>query len=334
MIRTAALACSLLMICAPLTAQAGEREDREAISNEAAQAVFDHDFGKLERLNAAYTRPPQRTASGAFKIQLFYDGIASGLEQPEDVKDTGAYYQSWLDMTKAWIAQHPGSAFAYIMHAKALEAYAHHFRGDGLANTVPAEAWAPFRKYTEQAAEFLLRNAAAANGDPGWYDGLLDAGRSLGWPNDALRRVADEGIGKHPGHLWLYLNLSDNYYPKWNGSTRKLDEFINDVARRDPAGDGAELYARLYSGASQGQYRHRLYVESHVDWRKMKTGLEVWYARFPTTWNKNIFAYHACIAQDAPTAARLLKELGDNVDVSLWAPNGRAVVEGCRKWLE
>ena len=58
-------------------AHATEAAERTAIRTEAAKAYRIGDIESLERQHAAYSAfLTQRTSSGAFKMTLFFDGIA------------------------------------------------------------------------------------------------------------------------------------------------------------------------------------------------------------------------------------------------------------------
>jgi hypothetical protein len=323
---------SLMLIANAAPAQAGEREERAAIVEQAVQAMRQHDFASLERQYRSYTQPMQRTTSGAFKVQLFDDGVAQAMHGAQ--ADGEDYRAGWVKLTSDWVAANAGAPLAYLLHGEALLLHGLYFRGAGNANEVAPPALELFRKHAMEAAELLAANVGVAGEDTGWNVLMLRIGRWLGWPRDVMIRVFDDGIVKNGGDFRLYYGLERYFLPKWQGSTEALDEYINAVARRDPQGQGAELYARLYSVAAQDQFGHALYSTSRVDWARMKQGLQDWTGRFPTVWNKNIFAYHACIAGDKPTVARLLKELGSQVDVDLWEPNGRVTYESCRRWME
>jgi hypothetical protein len=330
--RLCTVIASLMLMTNAAAAHAGEREERAAIVEQAAQAMRQRDFASLERQYRSYTQPMQRTASGAFKVQLFDDGVARVLRGGHD--DGEDYRKAWVEVTRGWVAANARSPLAYLLHGNALMMHGLYFRGSGYVNSVAPPAMELFRKHAMEAAELLAANAGVAGEDTGWNVLLLSIGRWLGWPRDVMARVFDDGLVKNAGDFRLYYGMENYFLPKWEGSPEALDEYVNAIARRDPEKQGMELYARLYSGAAQDQFGHMLYSTSRVEWSKMKQGLQDWTSRFPTAWNKNIFAYHACIAGDKPTMAGLLKELGNQVDYELWEPNGRVTYESCRKWLE
>jgi hypothetical protein len=323
---------SLMLMTNAAPAHAGEREERAAIVEQAAQAMQNRDFASLERQYRSYTQPMQRTASGASKVQLFDDGVARAMRGGDD--DGEDKREAWVDVTRGWVAAHAKSPLAYLLQGQALMMHGLYFRGSGYVNSVAPQAMQLFHKHAMEAAELLAANVDVASEDTGWNVLLLSIGRWLAWPRDVMFRVFDDGLVKNPADFRLYYGMENYFLPKWEGSPEALDEYINAIARRDPQGQGMELYARLYSGAADGQFGHALYSRSRVDWARMQQGLQDWTTRYPTPWNRNIYAYHACIAGDKPTTARLLKELGSQVDFALWEPNGRATYESCRKWLE
>jgi hypothetical protein len=313
-------------------AHAGEREERAVIVEQAAQATRQRDFASLERLYRSYTQPMQRTASGTFKVQLFDDGVAQAMRGGKD--DGEDERRAWVRLTGDWLAANAKAPLAYLLHGHALMMHALYFRGAGDASAVVPQAMELFRKHAMEAAELLAANVGVAGEDTGWNVLMLGLGRWLGWPRDVMIRVFDDGLVKNAGDFRLYYVMENYFLPKSEGAAEALDEYINAVARRDPQGQGTELYARLYSRAAEDQFGHALYSASRVDWARMKQGLQDWTAHYPTAWNKNIFAYHACIAGDKLALASLLKELGSQVDVELWEPNGRVTYESCRRWME
>lgn len=330
--RLCTVIASLMLMTNAASAHAGEREERAAIVEQAAQAMRQRDFASLERQYRSYTQPMQRTASGAFKAQLFDDGVGQVLHGGND--DGEDYRKAWVEVTRGWVASNAKSPLAYLLHGNALMMHGLYFRGTGYVNSVAPPAMELFRKHAMEAAELLAANVGVAGEDTGWNVLMLSIGRWLGWPRDVMLRVFNDGVIKNPGDYRLYVGMENYLLPKWAGSPQALDEYINTIAMRDPQQQGMELYARLYSSAAQDQFGHALYAASRVDWSKMKQGLQDWTTRFPTPWNKNIFAYHACIAGDKQAMAGLLKQLGKQVDYELWEPNGRVTYESCRTWLE
>lgn len=237
-----------------------------------------------------------------------------------------------IDRTLAWVAANRDSPLAYVLHVGALHMYAGYFRGDGFANTVPPQAWKIYNEYVQRAGKYLLDNKSIGRQSSSWYDSLIGTSTVAGWSEDVARRIFEEAIGKYPADFRLYRDFLEYLTPKWHGSAKAVDEFINYAVTKAPPEYGLELYARLYSQVGETDFKRRLYSDSFVDWSKMKKGLNLWYKRFPTPWNKNILAFHACMAIDKEFAKQLLAEIGTNPILDIWEPNPQATFDTCARW--
>ena len=309
-------------------AHADEPEERSAIRDAVTQAWQAGDYETLERLHTQYSHfLDQRTASGASKMGLFIDGLTEGSDASE------AILQRDIARTKRWAELHPDSPLGYVLHAQALMSFGWAARGSGFASTVSSRGWAVCHEYHQRAGKYLRDHEAIASQTTSWHATMINIGRSEGWAPDLVKRIFEDGIARSPGDYRLYLYMETTLLPKWYGNVSQLDAFIRDVSARAPAAYGMELYARLYSGAGEEQFQRNLYSASLVDWALMKVGLRAWVTHFPTAWNKNIFAYHACMAGDKPTAKALLDEIAGSPVWDVWGPNPAVNVETCVRWV-
>jgi len=325
---------ALILFVLQLTASAGEMADelveRRATTDKAADALLDGNFPELERQVKLYMIADRRSSSGAFKIEQFDDGISEAMTFSG--QDADVNYSEMISMTKAWVAEHPASPLAHVLHARALLAYAYHFRGGGYANTVPPLAWASFEKYSKEAAEVLVKSQGVASAYTGWHATMINAARSLGWPRDVVMKVVSDGLARNPDDFRLYHYTLVYLLPKWRGSDSEVGAFIDSAARSTFERHGLEIYARLYSAAAQDQYKHRLFADSPVSWPKMKQGLEDWTSRFPTIWNLNIYAYFACLAKDKAATKVLLEKIGSARILDIWEPNSQVMLSTCQQF--
>lgn len=317
-----------LLVCVTTNAHSGELEERAVVRATASHAYRNGDFGSLQRQHAKYSDFfGQRTSSGAFKMTLFFDGIANVRANMEE-----SQLKEDIDRTLNWVNSNRNTPLAHILHASALQAYGGYFRGRGFSNTVPPQAWKIWDEYTKKAAKYLLDNKLNASQSSTWYAEMLNIARTADWSEDVMRDLFDEGIKKNPADFSLYLGAAEYLLPRWHGNARSIDAFIRYSVSRAPAEYGIELYARLYAGVGQAEFMRRLYSDSLVDWSMMKEGLKLWYERFPTAWNKNILAYHACIAGDKAFAKQLLTEIGDRPEWTIWEPQPQATFVTCTRW--
>lgn len=326
------LAAAILLfgLAAAAHAQDAELVERRAVIDKASAAFIEGNFHELERQVQSYMTVDRRTSSGAFKIEQFDDGITEAM----DFQGPGseAKYQDLIFKTEAWAAKFPDAPLAHVLRARALLSYAYYFRGNKYADKVPPEAWAPFEKYSQQAARVLLESQAVASAYTGWHATVINTARSLGWPRELVLKVVSDGIRRNPDDFRLYHHTLVYFLPRWHGSDQELAEFVEQAERATFDRHGLEIYARLYSAAEQYQYKRRLYADSGVSWTKMKQGLEDWNARFPTPWNLNIYAYHACIANDKATTKKLLEKIGPSPLPGIWKHNAQIEFSTCQQF--
>lgn len=309
-------------------AGAGELEERQAVRALAEQAYEEGDFDSLERQHAAYSDfLRERTSSGAFKMTLFFDGIADARRTADEVQ-----LVAYIARTSEWVRQHRRSPIAHVLHADALMAYGGHFRGDGYIDTVPAPALKIWKDYNQRAGKFLLESESEVGSSSIWKAWMLNLARVNGWPKAVLMKLYDDGARQDPGNFMMYRNVLEYLLPKWYGSEREVDEFIRMASFESESPYGLELYARLYSAAEETQFHRQMYSNSPVDWSLMKRGLALWVQRFPTAWNRNIAAYHACIAGDHEETRKWLAGIGDTPEWEIWQPNAEATFRVCTRW--
>ncbi len=316
-----------LALSAPL-AHAGELEERAAIREPIKRAYQSGDYATIERLHTQYSDfAHERTSSGASRMGLLIDGLV------EPPGATAEVFQRDIARTKRWAELNPDSAFGWVLYANAVKAYGSFVRGGGYANTVTDAALAVLHETNQRAAKILNDHREMASRTTSWHAIMIVIGRNEGWPVDDIRRVFDEGVARAPLDFRLYRYMQDALLPKWLGSIAELDAFVRDVSAKAPPAFGMELYARLYSSIEEEQFPRTLYRDSLVNWATMKAGLNAWTAHFPTPWNRNIFAYHACLAADRPATVALFKEIGNQAEPEIWSsPDGRDMLGDCARW--
>ena len=98
------MVCSILLLFlgSKAAAQSDELAERSAVRSQAKAAYAAGDFESLERQHATYSDfLRQRTSSGAFKMSLFFDGVAEavrGLDATQRLQD--------IERTQGWVNEH------------------------------------------------------------------------------------------------------------------------------------------------------------------------------------------------------------------------------------
>jgi hypothetical protein len=301
-----------------------------AINDAAADAFWWGDFDALQRMHTEYLKSGQFDADGRSKLGPFLDGLDRVFDGNKGMPD--AYFVELEALTLSWTKRYPESSLAHALHAKALMAHAWSYRGNGLANTVPPQAWADFNAYVERAAKHLAANAAVVLMTSTGHQTSVVVGRSAGWGHERLWAITRAGLDMNSEDETLYRSMLLSLMPKWGGNALVVDRFVREAVERTRAQRGLEMYARLYSAAAEQQFSQQLFKESGAQWTTMKQGFEDLLTRFPTASNVNRYAYFACMAEDKATALDLLARIGTKPEIDRWGSNGRRTYETCRRW--
>jgi hypothetical protein len=321
-----------LLLCLGLGDAAAEATTAKEINDASARALWWADFDELTRQHALHGQPGRRTATGDPELSIYRRGLARVLKGKR--KASEAFFVEMESLTRQWAIEHPRSPLAHALHAEAILTRAWFHRGGGYSNTVSPLAWEEFQKHVRRAAEYLGVSADVVFSDSSGHLVALNVGRASGWGEAQLRAVAEAGLKKRPDDDDLYAAVLTGLLPKWGGSARTVDQYIEHVVAQTKAERGMAMYARLYELASQEQFKQALFEESGVRWPQMKQGFEDLLARYPDPANLNRYAYFACMAQDRPKATDLLAEIGDKVDADRWGETGLRSYEGCKRWIE
>jgi len=298
---------------------------------QATDAFWVGDFAEMERLLAVAKQAGGSLDARYHRVRSVRNGFEAVFEGYEDSNDL--YFAEVEALTLQWAQQNPRSALAHALHANSLIARGWAYRGGGVAKDVPPEAWADFKKYIQQAAQYLTVHADVALTEPLSFDYLLNIGKASSWKPDRSWTVAKEGLKLDPNFLSLYYRVLTATLPKWQGDTRAVDRFINDAVAHSKAARGTEMYARLYEAAADEHYGHALFEDSYADWPKMKRGYQDWLKREPTARTHNAFAYFACLAKDKTTFTEQLDAMnGAKPDLSTWGSNPSRTYETCKRW--
>lgn len=293
----------------------GELEERQAITKQTIALFYNENYKVLEQQAQEYRMKKSRTASGLWKLTLFYFGINDAANI--DIKNE-KFWSSLKSKTEKWVKEYPKSPTPYISHGIVMMRYAWKFRGRGWAHTVPMEAWQPFREHLNNARAFLEKHKEIASTDPHWYEVMTTITIGLDINRTEFEKIVDEGLRKEPLYYQLYFNAVDYFAPKWYGNEKDIEEFANSAVTRTKEQEGLGMYARIYWAASQTQYGERLFVDSNVVWEKMKRGIDDVLKRYPDQWNINNFALFACLAKDRQKARELFSLIKEPPILQVW----------------
>lgn len=325
--RLAATVAIFFALMLPVSTQAGELEDRNAIEAEVIAAFLSRDYARLEGLSTRYASTSERTASGLWKLSLF-QGAFNDLQYC-DYRDEDRW-KSFEELALGWTTAYPRSPGAHIVVAEVYFAHGRAYRGSDWAHNVPPENWKPYREYLVKARNYLLGEAAFAAADPRHHDLMLTITSELQVPEAEFQALAEKAMTANPGYYQIYFTIMNHYLPKWGGDVRAVEDFARAAAKFTRTSEGDGMYARIYWAASQYQFGAALFTHSEANWSDMKRGIIDVLARYDDDWNVNHFAKFACLAGDRQMTAELMARIDSKPLAAAWEDVPFAE---CERWV-
>jgi hypothetical protein len=225
---------SLVGLClAALCGQAGELEERNAISAEFAEAFERSDFAVIESRYARAVTTQKRLGSGQFVANqmvryMFALRQAKPAQGPSPAKPERGDDRYWNDVeekTRAWAAQFPKSVLPALALSRAHEQHAWAHRRSGYASTVTPDGWKQFAANINLAHQALLKRADIGRADPNWWYQMLMLGWVQSWPEESYWQVANAAMNAFPQNPDVYSAISRKLLPQWGGSWAAVAAF-------------------------------------------------------------------------------------------------------------
>ncbi len=292
-----------------------ELATRKEIESNVKSLFMSEQFHELDFIAEQYRTEEERTSSGLWKLTIFYYGF--NRFATENIKNE-EYWEAINKIADKWIKESPNSPSALIAKGIILKQYAWKFRGVSFSNEVPIDAWKPFKENLRIAYKHMLDNKRIASNDPHWYELTARILTGLNVDGDTFEKLINQGIDKYPNYYQLYFASMDYYSPKWHGNDLKIEKFANSSAKRTQSTEGMGMYARIYWYAYKSQYGARLFIDSELDWEKMRKGFFDVIETYPDSWNIQNFAFFSCLAKDKETTWMLLNKMNGPVINRAW----------------
>lgn len=278
------------------------------------------DFQKIERMYEEFMRDGIRATDGTWMVEPVAKFSADlGLSDTPITRGVLA----------RWAQKFPQSKLLPLVDAAKLQGQAWAARGNDFASAVPGEGMQIFRERLLLAAKALQAAEPQGKESPIWYWVALTVAGSSGQPRPAFDALFKEGVTRFPYYQPLYRARMNFLLPQWGGSFDEVDRFIAQAVERTSQKEGDAFYAWLYMDVSI-KLDGDLFKDTRATWPKMKKGFEDMVARYPDTWNRNLFATFACRVRDKETTARLLTELGAEAKLGMYSPG--VTTESCRRF--
>lgn len=316
-----------LIACALASVMAIAQEDIPQDTNDgpigaanagwAVQVAFNRgEYAKADALITQYCNSKERLNDGRWQLT----GVAPSLEKYFEA------YAEWKIMFRKvdeWRTEFPASSAVNVVESMLWRTWAWSARGKGFASTVAPEGWQLFRERLQKAADVLARSREKSGSCAWFYEEWLKVLLGLGSGPEVGAAVFEAGLDKFPDYHPIYNQRLWVLMPRWGGSYEEIDQFIDDVTRRNLGKEGEALYTRLYMWVDSWEgIQFELFRDSLAKWSRMKNGFDLLLERYPqSTWIPNSFAAYACRAGDKETYIRIRQRLTRPYYVPAWPEN-------------
>jgi membrane associated rhomboid family serine protease len=318
-------------IYGPVAANSDDKSDgpavRGALGCRAQQLFMDGDYERLESLMNQYMGNLGDLPDGSSS----YEGLVGGLT---DLFGFGGLDpQIAFGHTADWRRRIKGSVMSDLVEAMFFSEWAYAARGTGYANSVSSQNMALYAHRTEMAAAGLAEVADRAANNPLWYSLSLEVGLDQAKDKTELREIFDQGFAKVPDYRPLYRRMLRVLMPRWGGSYREVDDFINSVYDKTAAQRSYERYAELYSSYAWAEGDELdLFRDTSAIWSSMSMGYVGLVKRHPASDSiLNSFANFACRAGDTAEYNRLRSAVGKRFSSVAWT--AKYSLDACDKQL-
>ena len=324
MIRNGLLAFTLVLV--HIVSPASETSERTAIMSDVKSAFKRDDFAWIEQRYAEMNRNTERLPSGVLKSARLLYGLTAAVALPsvpsgpeDQVRE--AKKAHWLAMEEKaarWQLSYPKSSLAAFARSEALTKHAFVFRGNTYSRDVDPAMWEPFNDYIDRAFNALASPENHIVRDQAWYCAMIKVAQFQDINLTRYAELVDEASNKYPSYYEIYFYAANKLAPRWGGSPEAFEWLANLAVSKTRKTEGMALYARLYWSIAQGEFNEDLFTRTLTDWKKMKSGFDDIVKQYPSEWNLNNYAWFACMARDQPTLERVFKQIGTNIDTTLW----------------
>ena len=269
----------------------------------------------------------ERFAGGSWKIYNFYAGVSlPGRKTPADE----SVWNTYLAITKDWVAAKPESATARIALADAHLALAWKARGSGYAHAVSDQSWDTFHSEAALAREALVEAAKRKERCPYWYVLMQTVALADGWDPQDARELFDRAVAFEPDFYYFYQNYATYLEPRWFGEEGEGEAFAEESSLHVGGDQGEIIYFETASAVvcPCDQEPDRL---SKMSWPRIQLGYEAIERLYGSSiLKRNRFAYMAYVAKDRSAARRVFGEIGESWDNGVWS--SRNEFEEARAW--
>lgn len=261
---------------------------------------------------------------GLPKLRTFALAFYLDPNQPE------ADFTTAIKLAEEWRRVRPKSVHARITLAGRWSDYAWKARGDGFAGEVDPRAWPVFQKRLDTAWGIINEPLPPGMKDsPERHCLRLGIATSRSMDRKEFEAIFNEAVRLYPDYINIYFKKVNYLTPKWHGKPGDWQRFLADVARKNPKGVGATIYARTVDYMED---EVKDFKTDSLSWETTKSGFKQIMQHYPQSpYNLNTFAVFACMAKDHETLPELLNAIDSkNYYNDVWRLSGYNI-NNCRK---
>ena len=227
-----------------------------------------------------------------------------------------------------WRAAKPKSIAPLIIEAEALKCEGWEARGSGFSNTVTQTGWQKFGEKLEQALKVIEEAEQLDEKDTELYRTQIGIFMGIGRPMEEIEAARKKAAEIDPDCYAVYEQEAVARLPRWGGGApgeiaKWAGELCDNLKRH-----GDEVYARIAMQLTR-YAKNDVFAESHLDWDRIKRGLDKLMERFDDSSDfANDAAFMAILQLDHAEAQKVLPILGLNRRSSLYWSDG----DQLRQW--
>jgi hypothetical protein len=289
-------------------------KDKSTLKSLVSPLLKQHKYAELDKLAESIRSAHIHYPDGRNKLELFYDG----LEIPKAASE--ADWNNYFTDLKEWMKQSPESITAPAALVSAWTSYAWKARGGGYSDSVKEHQWQDFSARLKQGHQILDQAKAMNSVCPHLYVGGQTVALGESWERPEYDKLYTEAITKFPDYYENYFRKTYYLQPRWDGGATEWADFAEKEADKVGGVNGDKLYALLTWYVDHLHFYHNLFTDfPNLKWARVQKGMEAIIKEYP---NNNYVLNEYCLlayqASKKVLAKKLITQIGNNVDVSIW----------------
>ncbi len=268
---------------------------RSSLRVQGLYFLMNGDSEAFERMADEFRRTRERTPGGIWKLALLYNCMRDVKIEPKDPQ--------WLKLENTathWLEAKPQSPAAVIMAAKIEYKHAWAWRGEGYAQEVEDDRWAPYHEKLEQARSILDAHQDVATRDPEWDAVRIDIANEQGVKGEDILQLATAALEREPYYYPIHYSAARALLPRWGGSEELVKRYVQLAVDHSRDKEGNQAYARIYFDLARSASNPLDELnETGAKWPAMHQSLEEIRRAWPDPYNLQIERALTCYGGDA-----------------------------------